>query len=241
MDVEGIRNIFATDAINRLKRLFTRTSQAAHLFLLLPNVHYWEERFVEQPKQRSGKHFEGNRPIPSMGTKTAMLLWLCSCLMLGWTSPGFCDNSVNDLKTVLYVNSYHPGYDWSDGILDGIRSVLNNHQDIDLIVEFLYTKSHSSTVYFDKVREVFREKYKGKNIDAVITSDDHALDFILGIRNELFPRTPLVFCGVDHVTPGRIRGHDLIYEIKQGESTRSTIDMALKLQLDLKQRDRLSE
>ena len=31
---------------------------------------------------------------------------------------------------VLYLNSYHQGYAWSDDILHGIRSVLDNHPDI---------------------------------------------------------------------------------------------------------------
>jgi two-component system cell cycle sensor histidine kinase/response regulator CckA len=47
-------------------------------------------------------------------------------------------------KTVLYLNSYHNGYHWSDGLLEGIRTVLNKSSyKVDLQIEYMDTKKYN--------------------------------------------------------------------------------------------------
>lgn len=113
--------------------------------------------------------------------------------------------------------------------MDGIREELKSTTNIDLSVEYLYTKNYNSERYFEILATLFREKYKNTSFDIIITSDDHALDFILDLKKYLFPLTPLVFCGVDHVTPERISDTAGIYEIKQGNATQKTIELVLGL------------
>jgi len=42
-------------------------------------------------------------------------------------------NNLNESqkKKILYVDSYHLGYEWSDGVTIGIKSVLLKRKDID--------------------------------------------------------------------------------------------------------------
>ncbi len=68
-------------------------------------------------------------------------------------------------KSVLYLNSYHHGYQWSDSIHDGIRDTLNSSPyKIDLQVEYLdakrYNNPRSSRVYW---------KFFSKNTQASIS------------------------------------------------------------------------
>ncbi|MCP3683334.1 MAG: PAS domain S-box protein, partial [bacterium] len=134
---------------------------------------------------------------------------------------------------VLVVNSYHPGYKWSDDIMLGIRDAFVTQRNVELIIEHLDTKRHFDKPYLQQIEELFRRKYRSTNIDIIITSDDNALDFIIGIRKELFPNTPLIFCGIDHIKPERIAGQKPIYGIEEADSTASTIDLIISMHPDL--------
>jgi hypothetical protein len=152
-----------------------------------------------------------------------------------WVTPSPINASQekNDNKRVLIVNSYHLGYTWSDDIMLGIRDELNTQQNIELIIEHLDTKRHFGKQYFHQLEEMFRQKYRSGGIDILITSDDNALDFILGIRKELFPDIPLIFCGIDHIDPDRIADHEPVYGIEEADSTASTIDLILSINPDI--------
>jgi len=155
------------------------------------------------------------------------LFFLCLFVSIPIVSTASQKETKN--KKILVVNSYHPGYAWSDDIMLGIGDVFDSQKNIDLIIEYLDTKRHFTKSYFRQVEELFRHKYKSANIDLVITSDDNALDFILGIRKELFPGIPLVFCGIDHIKHERIASHEPIFGIEEADSTASTIDLILSI------------
>ncbi len=138
-----------------------------------------------------------------------------------------------DCQKVLVVNSYHPGYTWSDDIMLGIQGKLRAQRGIELIIEHLDTKRHFEKSYFRQLKELYRQKYRSTGIDIIITSDDNALDFILSIRKELFPDIPLIFCGIDHIKPERIAGHEPLYGIEEADSTASTIDLILSIHPDI--------
>ncbi len=138
-----------------------------------------------------------------------------------------------ETQRILVVNSYHPGYSWSDDIMSGIRDVFATQKNVELIIEHLDTKRHINKPYLKQIKELFRHKYRSINIDIIITSDDNALDFTLGIRKELFPNIPLIFCGIDHIKPERIAGQVQIYGIEEADSTSSTIDLILSIHPDL--------
>ena len=136
-------------------------------------------------------------------------------------------------KNVLVVNSYHSGYSWSDEIMRGVRSVLDEVDDLEVFVEHLDTKRHLDTVYLRRMEELIRYKYSDQDIHLIITSDDNALDFVLSMRGTFFPGIPLVFCGIDHVNPKRISGHGPIYGVEERDGTKSTVDLVLSIHRDL--------
>ena len=99
---------------------------------------------------------------------------------------------------ILYVNSYHPGYTWSDMILDGMRQTLSTHygQQYDLRVEYLDAKRYApelSGELGESIRSAWRAKYSGLPIDIILVSDQDGYNFISRFRNELFPGVPLLF------------------------------------------------
>ena len=113
-----------------------------------------------------------------------------------------------NIKRVLVLNAYHEGYHWTDRIMEGIRSVFDNEDDIEIFVTYMDTKRSSDKVYFSKLRDLYAHKYGFHKFDAIVSSDDHALNFLLKYRDELFPGTPVYFCGINKFHPSRIAGHE---------------------------------
>ncbi|MFA5524912.1 MAG: sensor histidine kinase [Tissierellales bacterium] len=100
-------------------------------------------------------------------------------------------------KNILVINSYNKGLKWTDDIVLGIESVLQDKANI--YVEYMDTKRIYDDEYYNKLKELFSYKFKNYSFDAIITSDVNALVFMTEQGAEIFPDTPLVFCGVNDV------------------------------------------
>ncbi len=107
--------------------------------------------------------------------------------------------AAKEKKNVLYVNSYHNGYQWSDEILQGIRDVLNGSTyKVDLQIEYMDTKKYSYEPINNSLFKLYRDKFRDEDFDIIIVSDNRAFDFVIEHRDELFPEIPLVFCGINN-------------------------------------------
>ncbi|MFN2353734.1 MAG: ABC transporter substrate binding protein [Desulfopila sp.] len=101
-------------------------------------------------------------------------------------------------KNVLYINSYHQGYQWSDEIFEGVREVLyNSRYKIDLQVEYMDTKKYLYEPVKESLYTLYSEKFVDEDFDVIIVSDNHAYNFVIEHRKRLFPGVPLVFCGMN--------------------------------------------
>lgn len=110
-------------------------------------------------------------------------------------------------KSVLFINSYHNGYHWSDGLLEGVRSVLNASRfKIDLQIEYMDAKKFKYETISKNLHALYLEKFKNEQFDIVIVSDNDALNFVNEYRDELFADIPVVFCGINDLQPSDIRG-----------------------------------
>jgi PAS domain S-box-containing protein len=133
-------------------------------------------------------------------------------------------------KRVFVLNSYHPGFFWSDNVMRGVQSVIDPEGDIELVIEFLDTKRYFNEAYLQSVAKFFKQKYKEKQFDILISTDDNALDFMLKYRDELFPGIPLVFSGINKLEPQRTEGYSEVYGFTENLRVIDTLDVALKLQ-----------
>ena len=121
-------------------------------------------------------------------------------------------------KTVLYLNSYHNGYHWSDGLLEGIRTVLNqSHYKVDLQIEYMDTKKYPYDLIARNLYSLYKEKFKNESFDVIVLSDNDALNFVNQYRNDIFKDIPVVFCGVNdlkdsEIAAGNITGIVEIYD-----------------------------
>lgn len=137
-------------------------------------------------------------------------------------------------KQVLVLNSYYPGMTWTDNIIAGVKSILNEDHQIDLHYEFMDTKHNTGPEYLQKIHEIYKYKFSNKHFDAILASDDDAYNFLLKYQGEIFPDTPVVFCGVNYFEDRDIKDKRLFTGVVELVDVKKTIEIALKLQPNVK-------
>lgn len=99
-------------------------------------------------------------------------------------------------KRVLYVDSYHQGYPWSDGITAAIQEVMED-QDVTLRIMRMDTKRNTSDTYKKKAALQVKDMIESFRPHVVIASDDNASKFVI-MPYYKDARLPFVFCGVNY-------------------------------------------
>lgn len=131
---------------------------------------------------------------------------------------------------VLVLNSYHMGYSWSDNEMDGITATLRmSPLRTRAIVEYLDCKRFPGMEQFDKLKDLFALKYRGRKFAAVIAADNPALQFALKYRQQLFPGVPVVFCGINGFRREMMGGQDNVTGVAELLDARGTAETALRL------------
>ncbi len=98
-------------------------------------------------------------------------------------------------KKVLYVDSYHAGYEWSDGITRGIENILNN-TGVEIKILRMDTKKND-TEEFGKLSGLWAKSViEDFKPDVVIISDDPAFKYLL-MPYYRDAALPFVFCGIN--------------------------------------------
>lgn len=172
-------------------------------------------------------------------TFTLIVLFLFICFYSNGSNNVDYDNAQqliksaknhSDLKKrVLVLNAYHEGYHWTDRIMIGVHDVFNKHNNIELFVNYIDSKRCYDSMYFDQLINIYRHKYRNVSFNAILVSDDHALDFILKYRDDVFTGVPIVFCGINDFHPNRIAGHNNITGLHESYDVKGTIDLILHL------------
>jgi PAS domain S-box-containing protein len=139
-------------------------------------------------------------------------------------------------QNLLILNSYDPGYKWTEDIISGITAaVQESRKSVTWHTEFMDTKRVSDDEYFRLLYETYRYKFRNSHFDAIITSDTDAFNFMLRYRDRLFPGTPVVFCGVNDFTPADLHGAKHFTGVNEKADFKGTIDLALRLHPDTRQ------
>ena len=101
---------------------------------------------------------------------------------------------------ILYINSYHNGYFWSDSVTEGIKNTIGKHSSYVLNVEYLDSKREPDYYKDTLCLNYFNHKYLHKNIKLIITSDNDALDFVLKHKDHpIFSNKIVVACGISNI------------------------------------------
>ncbi|UZP67141.1 ATP-binding protein [Desulfovibrio mangrovi] len=90
------------------------------------------------------------------------------------------------------------------------------------------TKRNDLSIAFPTTYEVLHDKYGKASFDAVIVADDNALTFVHTYRDELFPDTPVIFCGVNDYEDNRVR-RPWLTGVVEAQDYFGIIDLALQI------------
>ncbi len=145
-------------------------------------------------------------------------------------AAGSSQAQVSPRRQVLYINSYHRGYKFSDDITKGIEATFAAaNVNVELMVEYMDTKRLETPEYMAELARLYRVKYGARDLDLIISSDDAALNFLFKYADELFPDVPVVFCGANYFDVTRLAGFERFTGVSELVDVQGTLDLALAL------------
>ncbi|MCD6527474.1 MAG: EAL domain-containing protein [Desulfuromonas sp.] len=128
--------------------------------------------------------------------------WLMIVAVSGLWPPVACAED-NVSQRVLLLHSYHQGLSWTDAITQAVQTELADHS-VELVIEYLDSKRRPLIDVWPPMSHALAQKYPSDYFDAIIVSDNNALQFMNCEREKIFPEVPLVFCGINHFQPKMI-------------------------------------
>lgn len=128
---------------------------------------------------------------------------------------------------ILYINSYHPGYQWGDDLFESFRDAFGDSGEI--YVEYMDTKRFIGFRHNSRFLDYLESKYRNVAFSAVVTADDSAYRLLLDADSPLFRDTPAVFCGVTEYWPSQLWLRRNITGVVQNIALEETLTLILEL------------
>ncbi len=98
-------------------------------------------------------------------------------------------------KKVLFINSYHEGYEWSDGVQSGAETALSQ-TGVELRIHYMDTKNNPSEAFIKQAALEAKAVIEEFKPDVVITSDDNAFKYVI-MPYYRDAELPVVFCALN--------------------------------------------
>ncbi len=133
-------------------------------------------------------------------------------------------------KKVLILNSYHPNFQWSDALVDGIRQGLaGTISDENIFIEHLDARRFADdTLYYSELNRLLQYKYRVSKPDIIISNDDFAFDYTTQISDSLFAGIPVVFTGLNTI-PAHAVGSPLYTGVMEGMDVEGNLRLIMSL------------
>ncbi|XOB62623.1 ABC transporter substrate binding protein [Campylobacterota bacterium DY0563] len=110
-------------------------------------------------------------------------------------------------NSILIINSYHKGYEFSDNIINGIEKTLYSHTDIDLNILYMDSKRVTSEEYLNSLEKLYKVQLKNRKYDLIIAVDRFAYDFVLDIYNDFFDDEPILAVGIENFSQEKAKNY----------------------------------
>ena len=133
-------------------------------------------------------------------------------------------------RHVLFLNSYQPGYAWSDDIIRAVSTRLSSQPNpVELWVEYLDTRRFGGPDYEAELLRMIQLKYRGRHFDLIVSSDDAALTFLLHYHDAIFDGVPVVFCGVNDESLAAVVPRDTYTGVREVFGSGGILELARTL------------
>jgi signal transduction histidine kinase len=155
-----------------------------------------------------------------------------SYLVLLFIQLLFAINASSQPYRILYINSYHSGYSWTDEVTKGLLGHFNERDSFLIATEYLDGLRYSPEEAEAWFLPYLEAKYQNAPFDLVIASDNPALDLVLKYRrHELFVDVPVVFGGVSNPESYPLEAYDL-YGVVEVDMFVASFDLMRQLYPD---------
>ncbi|QDF27887.1 sensor histidine kinase [Halarcobacter anaerophilus] len=101
-------------------------------------------------------------------------------------------------SSILILNSYHKGYEWSDNIINGMENFFYKKRDLDINILYMDSKRVTSKEYYESLEKLYKVQLKNRKYDLIIAVDRFAYDFILKNYYEFFTTEPILAVGIEN-------------------------------------------
>jgi len=143
-------------------------------------------------------------------------------------SPGMAEDF--NKKKVLILNSYHQGYKWSDDIVSSIQNKMKTFDmSVEFYIEYMDTKRIHGDGYLEQLYGIYKTKYQHQHFDIIICSDNNAYNFLIKYHEDIFPGTPIVFCGVTYSEAMANKHDEYFTGVYERYDVDDTIELIMKL------------
>ncbi len=133
-------------------------------------------------------------------------------------------------KHVLVLHSYHRGFAFTEAEIEGIDSVLVPESGwIEQHVIHMDAKRTSDERYDHSLRQLLQVQFAKVRLDAILVTDNDALEFVVANRAGMFRDVPVFFAGVNDFQESMLAGELRITGVVKNTDYPATIDLALRL------------
>lgn len=136
-----------------------------------------------------------------------------------------------DKQVVLHISSYSAQVEWERSEMEAIRESLDlnpklEYHNLNLNARQVHNKANINAIIANTIRTNFIER----NPDLIIATDNDALEFVLNNYYMLFPKVPVVFCGVNDFDISMLRGfEEYVTGVSEAVSFNETVSEMLRL------------
>jgi hypothetical protein len=126
--------------------------------------------------------------------------WLTILLIAAWLGAAAAAQVTPEQPSVLILLSGQPGSRAATAMASGIRDVLDKDWSFRVSVDLQHVDVASFASPDEeerRLRTMFGSKYAHQRFDVIVAALPDAFRFVLRRRDELWPGTPVVVCGVD--------------------------------------------
>ena len=166
------------------------------------------------------------RPVRSLDTTRATLphvaTWLLSAFLVIALGP-LDYVAAQEKPRIIYINSHHEGYDWSDGVARGIYDRLIT-ENISLTTTYLDAYRRSRPQGIQQAANEIRGLIEEVKPDVVISSGDEAFQFLISPHYEN-TTLPVVFSDLNRHTADGIPPSANITGILRSTHIETLIDL----------------
>ncbi len=154
-------------------------------------------------------------------------LLLVALMLVSTISVG---NAAERKMKILVLHSYHQGLEWTDNITSGIQQVFAPlHDAYEVHYEYLDTKRNTGKAYMHEVARFVSEKNSRIRFEAIIASDNNALELLNEGALTFKGDPPIIFCGINNYNETLTSHLNRVTGIAETTNHRGTLDLMMKL------------